>query len=437
MMNYFANVTRWFRREEGGMTLFGLYFLIIGFMVGGYAVDMASVAATRERLQATADAVAHSAIYLRDSSSEDEAIAGALAIAEEWMPEANYGTVISSDDIKFGTWDSATETFTASSGTTDAVQVQMHRTNASGNPVRALMLVWSDDNYWDLTATAVFNTYIPDCLREGFVSNGVVDLQSNNGFAAGFCVHSNSYVSLNNNNSFEAGTVVSMPDLDDLDMNQNGFKKNPGLESALREGSYNIRMLNNVSDIIDGLLYANDAYLPDYITGVSWLGINNTNLTASEFTTGRIHYLACSSGNTANFNLGGVTLSEIVLITNCKITFGNGTVLEDSIIATTSTSDESFKGPNGIQIGASDSCAAGGGATLITKGGMKFASGLQLHGGRLIALGDISFAANADGINGASIIAGGEIDGSSNTTMNFCGSGMEANYEAMYFRLAS
>jgi Flp pilus assembly protein TadG len=428
---------KFLKREDGSMTLFGLYFIAIAMVVGGYAVDMASVNVSREKLQATADAVAHAAIYNRDSGSEDAAITAALEMAEDWMPYANYGKVITSTDVVFGSWDYNTQTFTEDSNLSDAVKVTATLSKSRGNPVRALMLQFSDDNSWDLTAESVFTTYIPDCLREGFVGEGVVDLQSNNSFASGFCVHSNSYVSLNNNNSFGAGTVVSMPDADLLDINRNGFQKNPGLESALREGSYNIRILNQIESIIDGLLYANDAYLPDYINGAAWLGINNLNLTASEFTPGRVHYLYCSSGNTANFNLGGTPLSEVVLITNCKISFGDGSVIEDSIIATTSTDSRSISGPNGIQVGAADDCGVGGGATLITKGGMRFASGLALQGGRLIAAGDISFAAQASGIKGASIIAGGTIDGTSNTTMEFCGTGMEANYEAMYFRLAS
>lgn len=67
---------------------------------------------------------------------------------------------------------------------------------------------------------------------------------------------------------------------------------------------------------------------------------------------------------------------------------------------------------------------------------MSFASGLMVFGSQLIASGDIDFAANANGIMGASMIAGGRIDGTSNMDMGFCGSGMENNYEANYFRLA-
>ena len=73
----------------------------------------------------------------------------------------------------------------------------------------------------------------------------------------------------------------------------------------------------------------------------------------------------------------------------------------------------------------------------MTTGGMKFTADLRLYGGQLIAKKAISFSANADGIEGASIISGETIDGTSNMNMGFCdGSGMENNFESDYFRLA-
>jgi len=68
---------------------------------------------------------------------------------------------------------------------------------------------------------------------------------------------------------------------------------------------------------------------------------------------------------------------------------------------------------------------------------MKFASNLQTYGGQFIAEGDIDFAANSDGVEGASMVAGGTISGASNLAMGFCGgSGMEDSFEAAYCRLA-
>lgn len=65
---------------------------------------------------------------------------------------------------------------------------------------------------------------------------------------------------------------------------------------------------------------------------------------------------------------------------------------------------------------------------------MKFAANLAVFGSQLVATGDLVFAARADGIKGASMIAGGLISGTSNMSMGFCGQNVDS-YEAEYFRL--
>jgi hypothetical protein len=71
-------------------------------------------------------------------------------------------------------------------------------------------------------------------------------------------------------------------------------------------------------------------------------------------------------------------------------------------------------------------------------GGFKAAAKMELHGGQIIALGDVDFAAQGVGGNGASIISGGTIDARSNNEMGFCdGSGTEGHFVADYFRLAA
>jgi len=72
---------------------------------------------------------------------------------------------------------------------------------------------------------------------------------------------------------------------------------------------------------------------------------------------------------------------------------------------------------------------------LVTRGGMNFPADLHMFGSQLLARLNIEFAANANGIQGASMVAGGRIDGTSNMNMSYCGSGMEDNYTADYFRL--
>jgi hypothetical protein len=116
--------------------------------------------------------------------------------------------------------------------------------------------------------------------------------------------------------------------------------------------------------------------------------------------------------------------------------FKNGAKFEDSVIITTDTSAKSMYAPNNLVIGKPDDCTAGGDSQFVTYGGFEVASSLELHGSQIIAAGNVAFAANADGIRGASIVSGGRIDGTSNMNFAFCGDGMGNSFLAEYFRMA-
>jgi hypothetical protein len=128
-------------------------------------------------------------------------------------------------------------------------------------------------------------------------------------------------------------------------------------------------------------------------------------------------------------------LTDLVMITNCQISFGSGGALENGLIATLHTGAASISGSSDTRIGRVDNCAAGGGAQLISLGGMNFASGVAIHGGQLLALREIEFAANGEGLRGTSIISGDTVSGTSNMSMGLCGSGMEDILSLDYFRM--
>ena len=421
--------------EHGGMTAFGLFMSLAGIVIGGLAIDVANAIKARTELQVAADATAHAALYMRDFENADDAKSAALALAEVNLPAARYGTVLTADNIQFGDWDAATQVFTADPDSKNAVMVDISRLSAKQNSVGTYFLKFAGIGSWDVRRAAVFETYIPTCFREGFVADGIVDVQSNNAYLNGFCIHSNSHVKVNTNNYYEDNTIVSMPDKQDIVLPNSGFETNEGLQGALRDGSYQIRILNRLQDIIDDLAVGGPDYTPDYIYGSGVIALASQNVDASDFVPHRIHTRTCTGGQSLKF-ASGTTLSDIVLVTNCKIQFGQGTTLENTIVATTNTSSKSVTSPSSLQVGRDDSCATDGGSQILTMGSMDFPADLKVFGGQLIAQGDIAFAANANGIEGASFIAGGTISGTSNMTMGFCGNGMERNFEAEYFRLA-
>ncbi len=417
--------------DDGGIFIFGLYIFAAIATISGIAIDVYHLNAERTRLQNATDLAAHAALYNRDDKTSFEAITAGLAVVENVMPTNKYGTLLTADDFHFGTYDYITDSFIIDETVTTAVLVNGRRGTAGNNAVRSFLLQFVGSSEFDMSTQSVYTTFRPACLREGFVAEGIIDIQSNNGFSNGFCIHSNTHVSLNQNNYFEEGTIVSMPNLDDLDLPNSGFEKNEGLQVALRQGRQHVRILNMMDEIAAGLLEFGSKHMPSYITDATVYYHYDRKYGPSDFVPGTINYLDCTRAT-----LDAGTYTDLVIYSECDIQFSNGVILENAVVFSEDTSASAFKASAGLQIGRDDGCAPDGGAQLITYGGMNFPSSLQLYGGQLIALGDIGFAANANGIEGASMISAGEISGTSNMDMAFCGTGMEHNFEANYFRLA-
>jgi Flp pilus assembly protein TadG len=440
---------RFLGSEDGGITALSLQMFLGAVILGGLAVDVGNAVANKTHLLVAADAAAHAALLTREWHSEADATQAAIDMAKENMSDTVFGNVLSASDIQFGTWNAATATFTPSPGSRDAVQVSTKRYAANNNGVATYMLGLVGLNRWDVASATVFETYYPTCFREGFVAQDRVDMQSNSYYKAGFCIHSQTHVEVSSNNTFEPGVVVSMPDARNVVLPNSGFTSNTGLQPALRDGSYNIKIINRIDSIIAGVNSPNHVdygvmtpsspYYRSYITSATPVTVKTqgkTVLNPNDFKTGRIHVMTCKNDNTHKQMGAGFTLKNMVVITDCRIQIASGAVLEDAVIISTNTDAKSIYASSDIQIGKDDHCGLGGDVQIVTKGGIEFASQVNIFGSQLLAAGDISLTANANGIEGASIVAGGKLDVTSNGTFGFCGgNGMNNNYEAAYFRL--
>ena len=424
---------RAFRREEGGITILGLFTFASAAMIGAVALDVTHFYSTRTHLQVTADLAAHAALYSAEyATDEAEPKALALAAVEASMPAAAYGTTIAADDIEFGSYDFDTQTFTPD-GSFAAVRVTASQTTAGGNPVPGFLFRMIGRDEWDIAATATFATFQPSCFREGFIAEGIVDIQSNNGFKAGFCIHSNTHVSLNQNNFFEPGTVVSMPDESDVDLPSSGFEKNEGLQAALRSAPARIRILRQLDDIIAAIMAGNWDWLPSYITSNTPITLTDVDhLDPSMLTEGRVHILQCKK---ARMTMDNAVYRNAVVISPCPVTAQNDTALENFQLIILSTDTKSFTSSQGFRLGIDDDCADTGGAQVYTMGGFEVASKMEIYGSQIIAMKNVEFTANADGVEGASIISGGEISGTSNMQMGFCGGNDQNTIELDYYRM--
>jgi Flp pilus assembly protein TadG len=429
-------LSRFQEDQSGSATILSLFFVLIGLVVGGLAIDFNKAISDRTQLQAAADSAAHAALYSRETMSASDAKNAAVDLVQPMLPGKIYAGAITVSDINFGSWDFDTNTFTADPDSKEAVQVSSEMTLLRGNASQNLLLRIVGQDTFNIVTSSIYATYLPSCFTEGFVADEVVDLQSNNAFYDGFCVHSNDYVSLNSNNYFEQGTVVSMPSLNDLDLPTSGFESNDGLQSALRTGKHRLRILKLLPKIIAGLTRADQVYTPDYITSGSIERLTVNRFEPEHFVSGRVHLYSCAGTGKATMNPG--LYENMVLVTDCELKFGQGVILKDVIVATTNTSSTSFNSPSGFQLGVDDNCGTGGGAILMTLGGVNFASALEVYGGQILAHGDIDFSAQPDGMEGASFVSYGHIESTSSINMGFCWNrGLEHIYTADYFRMVN
>ncbi|TGD45342.1 hypothetical protein EEB11_01975 [Pseudotabrizicola sediminis] len=429
-----TTLTDFASEENGAANEFSILMLLVMLMLGAYGLDSSSVTHSRTQLQITADAAAHAALLTRERHTQGEAVAKATSLAQAMMPADKFGIVVRPENVVFGRWNPNTDSFAPDQSSNAAVRVTGSMSEYYENAHKTYLYGLVGVDSFDVNVVSTFETYHPTCLREGFVAQGKVDLRSNNTFTDGFCVHSNEYVSLNSNNYFEPGTVVSMSDLSKIDLPASGYESNEGLQQSLRQGSWNIRILSQLTEIIAGLRYLNPEFTPSYISNPTVRNLTNRNIYQEDLRSGSVHVISCRGGAAATVK-NDVVVSEVVIISDCDIKFEANVKIEDAIIATTSSGSKSMSSSSGLQVGKMDNCMDGGDAQLLTLGSMDFPSGLSLHNAQLIAANNITFSANAEGLQGAALVAGGEISGTSNMTFGYCDGGMENNFHAEYFRL--
>ena len=96
-----------------------------------------------------------------------------------------------------------------------------------------------------------------------------------------------------------------------------------------------------------------------------------------------------------------------------------------------------MNGSAATEIGTDDNCASGGSAQLLTAGSMHFAGKLNLFGAQVIAAGNVTIAAQEDGIEGSSIQSGGDIKLTSNSSFGFCNGNVDQILFEDYYRLVA
>ena len=424
--------------DHGGGTIMGLFWFMLLVGITGLAVDTTDGLRNKTMLQATADASALAgAIKLPVASA---AVATAISYSDSNMPVEEYGDVLQPGDVEVGTWDPSTHSFSAGGLLPDAVRVRLHQTveNANAVPVNFLRIIGLTT--WDVKVEAVAQRFIPECLKDGLVARGIVDISSNNTFVKEICLHGQQGVEMQNHNYFESGVNVSMPNVDtQLTIPTGGMTSNPGLPEALRENRLDPRMVNHIEEIMAQMLDPKSAIIPSYIDKTKPVIVVDDKFDLSTAQPGRIYHVDCKANKTAAIPSNTVT-SKVVIIAECELSIGSGAKLFDMVLGSRSGGNKKTENANiglaaNVQLGLPDSCAPGGGVLLLSNATIHTAASTQINGVQMVAKGDVDLGAADLGINGISVQTGGNITMTSNNQFGLCAGGAPNLFTVNYYRL--
>ncbi len=457
---------KFLRDESGGYTIWSLIWFSLYVAMGGLAVDMTDAYRNQTLLQSTADASALAGVM--SLPDETDAVAQALAYATDNMNPGINGTVLKAAEVFIGNWDRATATFTAGGTPRNAVRVITRRDDANSNPVatnflRILGLWGLPMDRWNISVEAIAEVYIPyDCLDDGMVAGGKVIISANNDFVKDICIHGNDGVTMRNGNYFEDGVGVGMGYYDDLQMPSSDISKAEGLKEAMyddngypyHEGELLPAMVGEITNVINGLLALDPIYLPNFVTvmpqGLHVNGINGAVIqvnnkfdfaTLTEDDWGNVYHVKCAPNK--NLSLpNNTTIQNIVILSDCRISGGSGTLFTNVILASTATGNGSD--PFALQsislaanavLGIDDGCAPSGGVQIFSAASVHTAAGTVISGSQIVARGDVDLTAGSDGLMGVAIQAGGDITMTSNSVMGLCSGGTDPLLTSDYYRL--
>jgi Flp pilus assembly protein TadG len=426
------------RDDSGAGTAWWILWMIVFMVFGGVAVDSANAWRMRAELQATADAAALAAVV--DLPNATAARASANSFATKNMSEEEHGDVLATAEIEIGVWNSAAGKYQplpdVAHPVKDAVRVTTRRDATNANQLKTyfLRLVGMDD--WDVNAQAVAQRYFPKCTNtDGLFARHVVDMQSNNILKDGICIHGNDHVEVNNGNNWEAGVSVTMPSLSDLQIpNSDIDTLNPGQKRALGEEWFDVKIVDQIGDIVASIKAGESTYLPSYI-GVDSSGdtipaedlvvsISAAQFNAATAEKGYIYDLTCPGNSLLVLGPSSIEVSKMAIIANCRIYTGQGAYLHDVILASTRGDVEDNQlYPKAInigqsaQLGADDGCATSGNVKLFATGGsIRSAADIEAYGLQAVAVRDIQFTAQAKGLEGILLQAGNDVSITSNNS---------------------
>ena len=441
-----AGFNRFLRDESGGYTIWSLIWFSLYVAMGGLAVDVTDAYRNQTMLQSTADASSLAAVM--SLPDQTDALAQALTYATDNMNPAINGNVLDADEVFFGNWDFDTKTWTRNGAPLNAVRVITRRDDENNNALatnflRILGLWGLPLDSWNISVEAVAVEFVPNCRKGGFVAANKVDVTSGNYFFNDICVHGQNMtedsgpdfaIDLNTGNRFQrrtcnpgeygpCGVQVSMPKYEYMNDRPNLYEKNEDLTYAMKVGDVipSDALDDGVKNIIDGLTDPESGHMPEYIDteandGQFIYSPPEGEKFAGPYDPGIIYDVKCSSDKKTLRLPTDEPISNVVIITNCKIGASEGLILEGVILASTALGNgndpldnKAIDFASAARFGATDFCTTGkGGVELYTLASVKLAGKPSMNGLRAVVGGDFQFPAQGTAL-GVSIQAGNDI----------------------------
>ena len=354
--------------ERGAGTAFAMLFALICIGIGGLAIDSANVWSVKQRLQSATDISAHAAAISMVFPDDPDGPTGtptevAIATLLANAPEAQFGVALQASDVEIGFWHPVAGKVIEShldelgNNLDKAISVTARLDGEVGNVVPTFLLKLIGFDYWKVSTRSVFIRDTPWCVDGGFIAAGMVDIASNNAFYNGFCMHGNEGVDVNDNVIFGEGVRLSMPDSASID--DGGMLALKGTTYDWADGKDNqigdqwlepsLSTVASITAIKAALLDPYSPNLPDYfnnqVPDVIEINVTPaTPLTADQLASGAIYDISCP--NKGLDIPDDIVISDVIIIADCKINFGQGAVISSSTILTTNTGTQSMNGPS-------------------------------------------------------------------------------------------
>jgi hypothetical protein len=437
------HLDRFLRDERGGYTIWGLTWFMLYVGIGGLAVDITDAYRNQTLLQATADAAALAGI-MSPLGDENEVDTWAVTYAEFNMQRSVNGDVLKTTDVDIGTWNFTDRTFSVGGANPNAVRAITRRDATNANPVATNFLRIIGLQTWNVSAQGIASKGIDKCFNNGIIAGGALDVKTHIEFYDEIClIGHEKFWFRDNGTTFEDGVYVGAGCYDtnkkcigpgNQVMKNDDFLNAFDMESDGTGGNYEDRTLPqnamNLNLYINAVLsiasYDNFAAFQremladsanafvDY-SGYEYLA-NAQGVTAGEsvpvlpdvLAQYTVYDLDCPS---SGYVLPEGTYDHVAVIADCPISFATGGVynITNSLIVSTYQSNgnnASISGSAKINLGTA---GCGGGNEMYSLGNINFASDGQFANLRILADGDVHFAASSDSPSGVNIQATGDV----------------------------